>query len=377
MNHRTLRGALLGTGTVSYHHLVAWKRVPGVEIVALYNRTVNKARQRAEQFGIGQAHVYGDYEQLLAEEKLDFVDIATAPSVHRAQVEAATVRRLPILCQKPLATSLEDARAMIATCQRTGVLLSVNENWRWRAWYRTVKRMLDEHRIGTVRYVRIAAHHNLTLPRPDGELPSLFRTQGYTQNMPKLILLEWGIHLIDTLRMLLGEIDWVCCRTDRVSPLCTGEDRAFLLLGMGGIVANIDISWASIWPEGPPSLLEDVVIEGDEGTIALVPNQGNGDLIVMTDLRGTDLRRDGLERAGSPSRTTALPAHDGDLAVAYQASYDAAQRHFIDCLRAGLEPETVATDNLKTLRAMFAAYESAGQNAVVAPADTNPKESRS
>jgi predicted dehydrogenase len=346
--------------------------VPGVEIVALYNRTVDKARQRAEQFGIDQTRIYGDYEQLLSDEELDFVDIATAPSIHRRQVEAAAAQGLHILCQKPLASTLEDAEAMIATCEQAGVLLSVNENWRWRAWYRTVKRMLDEHRIGNVRYMRIAAHYNLTLPRPDGEIPVLFRTQAYTQSMPKLILLEWGIHLIDTLRMLLGEIDWVYCRTDRVSPLCTGEDRAFLVLGMGGIVANIDISWASLRPEGPPSLLEDVTIEGDEGTIALVPNQGHGDLVAITDLRGTYRRREGVERAGSPYRTTVLPAHDGDLTAAYQASYDAAQRHFIDCLRVGLEPETIATDNLKTLRAMFAAYESAEQNAVICPADTSP-----
>ena len=174
MNHRILRGALLGTGTISYHHLVAWRRVPGVEIVALYNRTVDKARQRAGQFGIDQAHVYDDYEQLLAHEELDFVDIATAPAVHRAQVEAAAARGLQVLCQKPLAPTLEDAQAMIATCQQAGVLLSVNENWRWRAWYRAVKHLLDERRIGSVRYARLAAHYNFTLPRPDGELPRLF-----------------------------------------------------------------------------------------------------------------------------------------------------------------------------------------------------------
>lgn len=365
MNHRVLRGALLGTGTISYHHLVAWQRVPGVQIVALYNRTLDKARRRAEQFGIDPARVYGDYEQLLAYEELDFIDIATAPSVHRAQVEAAAARGVPVLCQKPLAPTLDDAQAMIAACTRAGVLLSVNENWRWRVWYRTLKRLLDENRIGQVHYARVASHHNVTLPGPDGEIPNLFQSQTYTQTMPKLILFEWGIHLIDTLRMLLGEVDWVFCRTDQISPLCAGEDRAFLVLGIGGIVANIDISWSSIRPEGPPSLLEDVVIEGDEGTIAVVPNRGQGDLLTITDRRGTDLHHEGGDRAGSSYRTTSLPAHDGDLAAAYQSSYNAAQQHFIDCLCAGIEPETAASDNLKTLRALFAAYESAQRNTVI------------
>jgi predicted dehydrogenase len=356
---------MLGTGSISYHHLVAWQRMPGVEIVALCNRTIEKARRRADQFGIDQAHVYSEHEALLDSEELDFVDIATAPAIHRTQVEAAAARGVPIICQKPLAPTLEDAQAMIDVCDRAAVLLSVNENWRWRTWYREVKRMLDEQRIGKVRYVRIASHYNVTLPRPDGEAPDLFTAQAYTQTMPKLILLEWGVHLIDTLRMLFGEVDWVYSYMDKVSPLCAGEDRAFLVLGYGEVMANIDISWASIVPERLPSVLEDMVIEGDEGSIALVPNQGQGDLIYIADWGGATLLRPGGKRIGSPYRVTVRPAHDGDQAAAYQAGYDAAQGHFVECLRAGREPETVATDNLRTLRAMFAAYDSAERKTVI------------
>ncbi|MBN1285031.1 MAG: Gfo/Idh/MocA family oxidoreductase [Anaerolineae bacterium] len=365
MDTGVLRGAMLGTGTISYHHLVAWQRTPRVKIVALYNRTVEKAYRRADQFGIDRAHVYDDYEKLLDNESLDFVDIATAPALHRVQVEAAAARGIPIICQKPLASSLEDAQAMIDVCDRAGVRLSVNENWRWRSWYREVKRLLDAGRIGKVRYARITAHYNATLPRPDGETPVLFITQAYTQAMPKLILFEWGIHLIDTMRMLFGEVDWVHGYMKRVSPLCAGEDRAFLTLGYGEVMANIDISWASIKQPGLPSVLDNMVIEGDEGTIALVPNQGQGDLISITDWQGSTLLRPGEKPIGSPYRVMVYPAHDGDHAAAYQASYDAAQGHFIDCLRAGAAPETVAADNMKTLAVMFAAYESAERNAVV------------
>ncbi len=364
-DHQVLRGALLGTGNISVHHLTAWQSTPGVEIVALCNRTIEKARQRAEQFGIDQSHVYSDYEDMLDREALDFLDIATAPSVHRAQVEAAAARGIHVICQKPLAPTLEDAQAMITVCDQAGVLLSVNENWRWRTWYRGIKQLLDEGRIGKVRYVRVFAHGNATLPSPDGTERNLFIHQAYTQKMPKLILFEWGIHYIDTLRLLLGEVDWVFSQMAKVSPLCAGEDRAFVMLGFGDAMALIDLSWASIVPERLPSVLDDVVIEGDEGTIALVPNQGHGDLLRVTDWRGTQLDRPGDAKVGSPYRIMVYPAHDGDNAAAYQASYAAAQGHFIECLRTGRAPETVATDNLKTLRAMFAAYQSAEQNAVV------------
>mgnify|MGYP005847483457 CR=1 FL=1 len=365
MKPKVLKGAMLGAGTISYHHQVAWQRIPGVEIVALCNRTIEKAYQRAEEFGIDPSHVYADHEALLDNEELDFVDILTAPAIHLAQVEAAAARGLHIICQKPLATSLEEAQRMIDVCNQAGVLLSVNENWRWRSWYRTVKRMLDEEAIGRVRYVRIAAHYNATHPSPDASERTLFIKQAYTKTMPQLILFEWGVHFIDTLRMLFGEIDWVHAHTDKVSPICAGEDRAFIVLAFGGVLANIDLSWATITGERLPSVLEDVVIEGDEGTIALVPNQGDGDLIRVVNWRGSTLLRPGEQPIGSLYCVTASPAHDGNNAAAYQASYDAAQGHFIECLRAGVDPETVAADNLLTLRAMFACYEAAEKNAVI------------
>ena len=108
------RGALLGCGHISPFHLRAWDRIEGVEIVALANRTVSKAEARAREFGIPLEHVYSDYRELLKNEELDFVDIATAPHIHRQQVEAAAARGFHVLCQKPFAPTLDDARAMMA-----------------------------------------------------------------------------------------------------------------------------------------------------------------------------------------------------------------------------------------------------------------------
>jgi predicted dehydrogenase len=264
-----------------------------------------------------------------------------------------------------MAPSLDDAMAMIDACRRAGVLFSVNENWRWRAWYRTVHRLLRQGAIGRLRYARIAAHRNVTLGLPGGEQPGLLTRQSYTRDMPRLILYEWGIHLIDTLRMLLGEPGWVHATMAQVSPYFAGEDRALVTLGFGDVVASLDLSWASHAPSELPTMLEDVVVEGDGGSIALVPNRGDGDLIrIVRPLPDESVPVD-RSRPWSPVVTTVLPAHDGDVAAAYQASYDAAHRHFVDCLRSGQLPETHAEDNLKTLRALFAAYRSAAEHSVV------------
>lgn len=366
MEHKSLRGALIGTGNIAPFHLTAWARTPGVAIVALGNRTIEKAQALASQFGVSADRVYGDIEHLLEREtELDFVDIALAPDRHRAATEAAAARGVHVFCQKPLAPSLADAEAMAAACERAGVLLSVNENWRWRAWYRQVKAILDEGRLGRLRYVRIGHHRNVTLGPPDGSLPGLLTGQAYTGSLPHLILYEWGIHLLDTLRYLLGEAQWVHAHMSRVSPHFKGEDRALMAVGFGDVVASIDISWASHAPDKPPSLLEDVLIEGDLGSLALVPNQGTGDLLRVVEPLQPDEVPQNRDQIWSPVKISASAAHTGDLAAAYQASYDATHAHFAECLRAGRLPETHAGDNLKTLRLTFAAYEAAARNQVV------------
>jgi predicted dehydrogenase len=138
-----------------------------------------------------------------------------------------------------------------------------------------------------------------------------------------------------------------------------------MTFGFGDVTASIDISWSSVTAEELPTMLEEVTIEGDRGTIALVPNRGDGDLIRSVCLLPEDRVPVDRARPWSPVTTTATPAHDGDVAAAYQASYDAAHGHFAGCLRSGRLPETHAEDNLKTLRAVFAAYQAAAENRVV------------
>ncbi|MCC7355599.1 MAG: Gfo/Idh/MocA family oxidoreductase, partial [Anaerolineae bacterium] len=84
-----LRGATFGIGNVSVYQMRAWQVIPGERIAALANRTRARAETMGQEFGIPPAHVYGDYRELLSHETLDFVDIATAPHVHREQVLAA------------------------------------------------------------------------------------------------------------------------------------------------------------------------------------------------------------------------------------------------------------------------------------------------
>jgi predicted dehydrogenase len=134
---------------------------------------------------------------------------------------------------------------------------------------------------------------------------------------------------------------------DKVTLLARGEDRAMVTLNFGSLTGLIDISWSTINGEAHSSQLEQVTIEGDNGTIKLMSDKG--DMLKVT----------------SCEERWQRPAFEATPEQAYQASYTAAQRHFIECLREGRTPETVASDNFKTLKVTLAAYRSAQENQVI------------
>lgn len=350
---RPLRGALLGAGSISIHHLRAWRLIPNLQIVAIANRTRERALALGRQFGVEPDHIYSDYLELLDNEDLDFVDIATAPAIHREQTLAAAQRGLHVLCQKPFATSLTEAEEMIAACDAGGVRCIVHENWRWRRWFREIKTMLDAGVIGRPRYARLQARSAAALPRRDGSLPALLAQQPYTTTMPQFILLEWGLHLIDVLRFLFGEMRSVYARMSRVSPLVQGEDMAVVIIEFaGGLTALLDISWGT-YSAGQVAVIrgsvDPFVVEGDRGVIELASRQGDDTMTIVT-ADGAETRpvRPGITRA-----------------EAYQESYFNTFAAFVQALRSGEPAENEARDNLKCLQATFAAYESAERNAVV------------
>jgi predicted dehydrogenase len=89
--------------------LHAWRNVDGADIIAICDRDPVRLTLVGDQFAIGAR--YADAQEMLARETLDFVDIATTVPTHRPLVELAASHKLGVICQKPFATSLEEARA--------------------------------------------------------------------------------------------------------------------------------------------------------------------------------------------------------------------------------------------------------------------------
>lgn len=339
-----LNGALIGCGFFAQNQLHAWGEIEDARIVALCDRDPERLAKAGRDFGIERR--YADAEALFARERLDFVDIATTLPSHRALVELAARHRVPVICQKPFAASMEDGRAMVAACEEAGVPLMVHENFRWQAPIRAVREVIDSGRIGEVFWGRVSFRSAY----------DVFSGQPYLATGERFIIEDLGIHSLDIARFLFGDVERMTARTKRVNPAIRGEDVATMLLDHeSGITTIVDCSYATRLEIEPfPQTL--VEIDGSRGTIRL----------------GLDFRMAVADAAGSEVLDVSPPLHDWMDRPWHliQESVVAIQRHWVECLGTGREPATSGRDNLKTLALVEAAYRSAATGDTLSLAGT-------
>ena len=329
-----LRGGLIGCGFFARNHIHAWNQLPDAQIVAVCDTDSARAQAFAQDFGVPRT--YTDAAQMLQTESLDFVDIVTQPATHRALVELAAAQGVPVICQKPLALALEDARAMVQACANANVPFMVHENFRWQSPMRGLKAAAAD--IGDLFFGRISFRTPY----------DVYANQPYLATEPRFIIADLGVHLLDLARFFCGEAEQLTCYAQRVNPHIVGEDAATILLKMrSGATCLVDCSYATTSAEDPfPQTF--VHLEGTKGRALL----------------GRDYRLD-VDTGGKIIPSVVPPqtfAWSTPPFEAVQESVAAIQRHWIECLRTGATPETSGADNLRTLELVFGAYQSAEQN---------------
>jgi D-apiose dehydrogenase len=332
---RLLRVGLVGAGWVTQHHLAAWRReVSRARVVAIADPSSVNAQTRAAEFDIGA--IYANARAMFDHEALDAVDIAAPREAHVELVRMAAERRIPVLCQKPLAPTYDAAAALVAEVDRIdGMRLMVHENWRFRPYYREAATWLRNARIGRVLQAQMTLLSSGLLPDAQGVLTAL-RRQPFIGNLDRALVTEILIHHIDTLRFLLGEMTVAHARLGRTSAAMRGEDRATLTFDVDGGATALLL--ANLGTHGmPPAQVDRLTIIGERGTIQL---------------EGDTLRCDGVE----PAQVTY------DLPQCYADSYASVISHFLDALEAGTPFETSPADNLRTLRLVEDIYACEGRS---------------
>lgn len=337
-----LRVGLIGAGDISRYHLTAWKRLSSVDVVAVCDRDAARATGRAADFGI--ATVYSDAAAMLAAENLGAVDIATTRDSHVELCLLAADHGVDVLCQKPLAPSLPEARSLIEAIGGR-IRLMVHENRRFAPHFQTIRNWVDEGLIGTVRQVVMTTYRSSLIKTADGRRPAVTRAAYYAEE-PRLLIGEALIHQLDVLRFLLGPLDVVAARELHTEPDLPGETVASLLLEIRESGAPVSLAGSYVSPGFAGS--------GNGGTALGAQTADRLDIagslssVVMTDTA--------LELRGAHARVEPV-----DFGASYQTCFDAAISHFVEQLASGEPFDTTPEDNVHTLELVETAYHLAGR----------------
>jgi predicted dehydrogenase len=229
---RPLRVCTVGAGFFSRFHHDAWQRLERAGLAAVCDLDRAKAEAMAKAFGIGRA--FDDAAAMLDACKPDLLDIVTPPATHAALVGLAAARGIDAVCQKPLAPTLAQAQALVDQARHSGIRLIVHENFRFQPWYREARRLLRQGVLGTPHAI------SFRLRPGDGQGPDAYLArQPYFQQMERFLVHETAIHLIDTFRFLLGEIEAVFAWLRRLNPAIAGEDAGHILFRFASGAAGL------------------------------------------------------------------------------------------------------------------------------------------
>jgi D-apiose dehydrogenase len=328
---KRLRGGVVGCGMISEFHLRGWQRIPEIEIVALADPSRAAAESRRDAYASG-AKLYADIREMVAAERLDFVDIITPPWLHAEHCRVAKDAGLHVICQKPLCLELDEARALVADMATSPKIFAVHENHRFRPWFAEIRRRHAEGFFGRLRYLRIDQFDPY-------EPPEKFKAEA-----ARGVVLEYGTHIIDMVRTLLGEPRSTFARGHRPNPRVRGESLCHITYTYDDATAVVDLAWKAAGLQQGGLLLI-----GDEGEAYFEGRHTRDAASRFRLVKGNQVVLD----------ETRSPTAD------YVESFYLMERDVVDAMLAGRAPEQTGAENLRALEATFAVYDSMEQGRVV------------
>jgi len=266
---RKLRGALLGAGNIALMaHAPQWVADEilrgAVEVVGVADLAADNRRSARALFP--GARFYENAQELLEREDLDFCDICTPPFTHRELVETAAARGVAVVCEKPMAPTLDDAVAMARAVREARLVFQPCHQYHYAPQWQVVRQLMPA--IGRVhlaqyRVQRLGANPGNPHWRPQWRTESGLAGGG--------ILVDHGAHIFYQLRSLLGEPLRVQATTRTLRHHSYGvEDTAMVTLDYGGCLAEVMLTWAGHRREiGYRFVGEHGEIAGDEERVTL------------------------------------------------------------------------------------------------------------
>lgn len=326
----SINWGILGAGKIAERQMVsAIAQAPDQRLAAVMKRDRAQAQRFAEQHGVPR--FYDTVPALLADREINAVYVATPPHLHAEQTIQAANAGKHVLCEKPLALNSGQAQSMIDACRANGVQLMVCYYQRYNTRHQQIKQLLAAGAIGQVTAVRL----NFSDYFPP--------TPGYWHHDPAISgggpLMDLGVHCIDLLRYLCGEVTAVTALIDTLAAPSPVDDTATLLLKLAnGAQAVITSHWSTANFE--PQQSNGLEINGTLGTIQATPLSAK-------------------DSAGTLRLVTAAGVQDFSVAPGGVRPHVALLIDFAHALASNTPAPIPGEEGLAGLRVIEAAYQSA------------------
>jgi len=334
------RVVVVGCGGISGAWLKPAAALPDLRIVGLVDLAEDNARRRAAEFHLESAEVGTDLRRMLQKTQPDLVFDCTVPEAHVGVAVEAFRHGCHVLGEKPLADTMANARRMVRAAAKAGRTHAVMQNRRYLPEIRRVRTFIASDQVGA-----------LTTLNCDFYIGAHFG--GFRDRMRHVLLLDMAIHTFDAARLLCGgdPVSVYCKEWNPAGSWFDHDASAVAVFAMSnGLVYTYRGSWCS---EGMNTAWE--CAWHGVGTRGSFRWDGYRDLKAQavkaqSAVASGSLYRPLEEVRGEPFADSATPVGHGGAIL-----------DFLRCLREGATPETVSSDNIKSLAMVFAAIESAAK----------------
>jgi len=353
-NSGTVRIGFIGVGGIANaRHLPWYAEIPAAEITALCDLDEEALAATAEKYDVPEGNCYTDYRDMVARADLDAVEVCTPNHLHAAPTIAALEAGKHVLCQKPMASRMEDAEQMVAAAERTGNKLGIIYMQRFNPVTMHAAKMIELGLIGQPTSIRGRLAHagGLRGMASPGEWRHTF-ADSLAGSFSLL-----AVHHADVLRWFMGPAKRLAAIGKTVVCDMEGDDNmAAVIEFQSGAVGVLE----SCYNERPGSGRLEVF--GDRGTVIIDARAKEFRLYSAAQDSVGDEARQYLDSLGGTWEENLVLNPDEMPVLSPFQNYI---QHWIDCLVHEREPVTDGREGMASLELITASYESSARGAFV------------